>query len=65
MIIQIMICGFGWDLRSCICHKVPYKAFVVVVQQLFCLALCDPMDCSTPGFLVLHYLPEFVQIHVH
>ena len=23
------------------------------------------MDCSTPGFLVFHYLPEFVQTHVH
>ena len=22
----------------------------------------DPMDCSTPGFPVLHYLPEFAQI---
>ena len=22
---------------------------------------CDPMDCSTPGFSVLHYLPEFAQ----
>ena len=22
------------------------------------------MDCSTPGFLVLHYLPEFAQTHV-
>ena len=30
-----------------------------------CLTVCDPMDCSTPGFLVLHYLPEFVQTHVH
>ena len=27
--------------------------------------LCDPMDCSTPGFPVLRYLPEFVQTHVH
>ena len=27
-------------------------------------ALCDPVDCSTPGFLVLHYLPEFAQTHV-
>ena len=26
--------------------------------------LCDPMDFSTPGFPVLHYLPEFAQIHV-
>ena len=34
------------------------------VAQL-CLSLCDSMDCSTPGFPVLHYLPEFVQIHVH
>ena len=23
------------------------------------------MDCSMPGFPVLHYLPEFAQIHVH
>ena len=30
-----------------------------------CLTLCDPMDCSTPGFLVFHYLPEFAQTHVH
>ena len=30
-----------------------------------CPALCNPMDCRTPGLSVLHYLPEFVQIHVH
>ena len=24
-----------------------------------CPTLCDLMDCSTPGFFVLHYLPEF------
>ena len=30
-----------------------------------CLTLCHPMDCSTPGFPVLHYLPEFAQAHVH
>ena len=30
-----------------------------------CLTLCNPMDCSTPGFPVLHYLPELAQIHVH
>ena len=23
------------------------------------------MDCSTPGFPDLHYLPEFAQTHVH
>ena len=30
------------------------------VAQL-CLTLCNPMGCSTPGFPVLHYLPEFAQ----
>ena len=30
-----------------------------------CLILCNPMDCSTRGFPVLHHLPEFVQTHVH
>ena len=29
------------------------------------LTLCDPMDCSTPGSPVLHYLLELVQTHVH
>ena len=27
--------------------------------------LCDPMDCSTPGFPVLHHLLELAQTHVH
>ena len=30
-----------------------------------CLTLCDPMDCSTPGFPVPHHLPKFAQVHVH
>ena len=29
------------------------------------LTLCDPMNCSTPCFPVLHCLPEFAQTHVH
>ena len=27
--------------------------------------LCNPMDCSTPGFPFLHRLPESTQTHVH
>ena len=34
------------------------------VTQL-CPTLWDPIDCSTPGFPVLHYLLEFAQVHVH
>ena len=30
-----------------------------------CLTLCDPVDCSRPGFPVLHCLLEFAQTHVH
>ena len=30
-----------------------------------CLTLCDPMDCSTPGFPVHHQLLELTQTHVH
>ena len=29
------------------------------------LTLCDPMDCSMPGFPVLHSLLELAQTHVH
>ena len=29
------------------------------------LTLCDPMDCSMPGFSVRHQLPELAQTHVH
>ena len=29
-----------------------------------CLNLCDPMDCSTPGFPVHHQLPEPTQTQV-
>ena len=30
-----------------------------------CLALCDPMDCSMPGFHVHYQLPEPAQTQVH
>ena len=32
---------------------------------LSCLILCDPKDCSTPGFPVYHQLLELTQTHVH
>jgi len=34
------------------------------VAQLY-LTLCDPMDCSTSGFPILHHFLELVQTHVH
>ena len=41
-------------LRYCCC----------AVIKLY-LTLCDPMNWRTPGFPVLHYLPEFAQVYVH
>ena len=38
--------------------------FVVVVQPLSCVRLCNPMDCSTSDFPVLHHLPELAETHV-
>ena len=35
------------------------------VQSLSRVRLCDPMDCSTPGFPVYHQLLELAQTHVH
>ena len=48
--------------------QLPPKATAIVqfssVTQS-CLTLCNPMDCSAPGFSVHHQLLEFTQTHVH
>ena len=37
----------------------------VVVQSPSRVWLCNPVDCSMPGFPVPHHLLEFTQVHVH
>ena len=37
----------------------PFSISCLVAKS--CLTLCNPMNCSTPGSSVLHYLPEFAQ----
>ena len=41
----------------------PSSLFSLVPKS--CPAVCDPMECSTPGFPVNHQLPELTQTHVH
>ena len=47
------------------------SAIPIVDEQQFssiaqsCLTICDPMDCSTPGFHVHRQLLELAQTHVH
>ena len=43
-----------WPRCQCCCCSVAQS----------CPTLCDPMDCSMPGFPVLHHLPEIAQTHV-
>ena len=40
-----------------------WSQFCSVAQS--CPTLCDPMDCSMPGFPAYHQLSELTQTHVH
>jgi len=56
-----------------ICSNVLISSFACSCSVLHCFVvqlpsgiwLCHPMDCRTPGFPILNYLPKFAQIHVH
>ena len=49
-------------------HTFTYSCLFISVYccavTKLCTTLCNPMDCSTPGFPVLHHLLESAQIHV-
>ena len=49
--------------ENILCLDFVMVQFISVAQS--CPTLCDPMDCSIPGFTVLHQYPELVQTHVH
>ena len=57
---QIFICFLLTVLFPLSIHMYQFNS----VTQL-CLTLCNPMDCSMPGFLVRHQLLELAQTHVH
>ena len=43
----------------------PFSEYCYCSVTQSCPTLCNPMDCSMPGFPVLHHLPELAQTHVH
>ena len=55
------------EMVHCCCKKRHFKMTVFFWFAIssccsliqLCITLCDPVDCTTPGFPVLHYLPEF------
>ena len=51
--------------RVCSHPQLLSSDLLVVVQLLSCVRLCHPMDCSMPGFPVLHYIPDLAQTQVH
>ena len=55
------------EMRKCsvsFVDEITLCLYVSSVAQSY-LNLCDPMDCSMPGFPVHHQLPELIQTHVH
>ena len=52
----------GWSTNK-VCGLVQGICCCSVTKS--CPTLCNLMDCSTPGFPVLHYCPEFSQTFVH
>ena len=58
--------GHNWsDLEHCYCCSVTTILLLLLLFTQSCPTLCNPMDCSTPVFAVLHHLPELAQTHVH
>ncbi|CAI9171320.1 unnamed protein product [Rangifer tarandus platyrhynchus] len=52
------------NLFSNLCVHWANQGFSVLALLIYC-SVTDPMDCSMPGFSVLHRLPEFAQTPVH
>ena len=53
-----------WSVLFSVCQGCGVVVCCSSVAKL-CPTLCNPMDCSTAGFPVLHHLLEFAQTHVH
>ena len=64
---------YSRELYSISCNNLEWKRIwkrigidilLLRFNTKLCPIACNPMDCSTPGSSVLHYLPEFAQTHV-
>ena len=53
-----------WLILPVLVHHMHRIIQLSSFQSLSCVWLCDLMHCSTPGFYVLHHLPELAQTHV-
>ena len=58
ILIEYNVFNINWILIQQ--HSMPWCCCCSAAKS--CLTLCDPMDCSMPGFPVLYCLLEFAQI---
>ena len=56
---------FGSLVHTWHIEMIAFSKPVVVVQLLSHVQLCDPTDCITSDFPVIHHLLEFAQTRVH
>ena len=63
--IYIYIYSSAHNVQSSLHVPIPVQSDWNVSYSSSCLTLCDPMDCSMPGFPVHHQLLELAQTHVH
>ena len=66
--------GINWPLKRLQTQSRSKTIYICLVDTAWLISsvhslsrvwLCDPMDCSMPGFPVHHQLPEFIRTHVH
>ena len=73
---RLQVTSFQWDALPPNIHSMSSFRIHIITQILHsliqfssvaqsCLTLCNPKDCSTPGFPVHHQLLELAQTHVH
>ena len=55
-------CVVGWEKNDMTPGQMDYQ---FSSDDQSCPTVCNPMDCSTPGFPVHHQLLELTQTHVH
>jgi len=60
------VCACAYVCVCCVhAHVCKYASVQFSSFAQSYLTLCDPMNCSMPGFPVHHQLPELAQTHVH
>ena len=56
----------AWKICVCLLeNRLDHASFQFSSVAQSCLTLCNPMDCSMPGFPVHHQLTELTQTPVH